>query len=155
MLNGVAVGQETYTLIKMIEWVGENDWLWWPLAVFSMVSLLTAFVAAPWAVSQMSADYFMANRDRGKSFATLHPVPRWVGIILKNVLGGLLVILGLILLALPGQGLLTILAGLVLMNFPGKLALELWIIRMPMVLKAANWLRKKAGRAPLQVPEPS
>jgi hypothetical protein len=139
----------------MIEWVGENDWLWWPLAVFSMVSLLTAFVAAPWAVSQMSADYFMANRDRGKPFANLHPVPRWAGIILKNLLGALLVILGLILLALPGQGLLTILAGLVLMNFPGKLALELWIIRMPMVLKAANWLRGKAGRAPLQVPERS
>lgn len=139
----------------MIDWVRENDWLWWPLAVFSVLSIVTAVFAAPWAVSKMSADYFMPTRDRQRAFATLHPILRWSGIILKNLLGILFVILGVILLALPGQGLLTILAGLLLMNFPGKLALELWIIRMPMVLRAANWLRKKSGREPLQVPERS
>ena len=59
---------------------------------------------------------------------------------------------GIALLALPGQGLLTILIGLALMNFPGKRALELWLIRLPMVLRAVNWIRKRGGREPLQVP---
>lgn len=137
----------------MIEWVRENEWLWWSLGTFSLVSLVVALLVAPWAVAQMSPDYFMPDRDRSKSFGNLHPVMRWTGLILKNVLGALLVVLGLILLALPGQGLLTILAGLVLMNFPGKHALELWIVRMPLVLKAANWLRRKSGHDPVQVPD--
>jgi hypothetical protein len=72
---------------------------------------------------------------------------------MKNVLGILLVALGGLFLVTPGQGLLTVLAGLVLINFPGKRALELWIIRFPLVLRAVNWLRGKRGREPLQVPE--
>ena len=139
----------------MIDWVRENESLVWFLVVFSVCSVVIAMFLTPWAVSQMRADYFMPDRDRSKAFATLHPVLRWVGLILKNLMGGLLVLLGIVLLALPGQGVLTILAGLVLMNFPGKAALELWIIRRPMVLRAANWLRRRAGREPLRVPERS
>jgi hypothetical protein len=40
--------------------------------------------------------------------------------ILKNTIGAILVILGLIMLVTPGQGLLTILLGLSIMEFPGK-----------------------------------
>lgn len=137
----------------MFEWVRENEALLWFLVAFSVASMVLALFLTPWAVSRMSTDYFMPDRDRSKAFATQHPVMRWTGLILKNIAGALLVILGLILLALPGQGVLTILAGLVLMNFPGKHALELWIVRMPMVLRAANWLRKKSGEEPLQVPD--
>ena len=77
---------------------------------------------------------------------------RWLVLIMRNIVGVLLVISGVVLLALPGQGLLTILAGLVLMSFPGKRALELGIIRLPMVLRAVNWVRKRRSKEPLQVP---
>ncbi|NIP94665.1 MAG: hypothetical protein GWO24_14975, partial [Akkermansiaceae bacterium] len=93
------------------------------------------------------------DRDRSRSFATRHPVLRWTGLILKNLVGGFLVLLGLIFILTPGQGFLTILAGLVLMNFPGKRSLELRLIRVPMVRKATNWLRRKSGHEPLRVPE--
>ena len=139
--------------MAMTEWIRDNDWLWWVLGTFSVISLVSALVVVPWAVAQMSADYFMPERDQSKSFANLRPALRWTGLIFKNVLGAALVLLGLLFIFTPGQGFLTILAGLVLMNFPGKRALELWIIRFPMVLKAANWLRRKAGHDPLQVPE--
>ncbi len=137
----------------MSESIRDNDWVWWSLGSFSVVSLLTAVFLVPWAVARMSPDYFMPERDRSKSFADLHPALRWTGLILKNGLGALLVLLGLLFIFTPGQGFLTILVGLVLMNFPGKRAIELWIIRFPMVLRAANWLRNKAGHDPLQVPK--
>lgn len=137
----------------MSEWIRENDWLWWSLGALTVVSLLTAMFAVPWAVAQMAPDYFLPDRDRRRAFADLHPVLRWTGLIVKNVLGGLLVTLGVVFLLTPGQGLLTILAGLLLMNFPGKRALELWIIRFPLVLRAANWLRARRHREPLQVPK--
>ena len=53
-------------------------------------------------------------------------------------------------LALPGQGVLTILAGLALLDFPGKRALELKILKRPSILGAVNWLRERRGREPLR-----
>ena len=136
----------------MIEWLSDNESLLWFLGAFSAVSLVMATFLTPWAISLVSADYFMPNRDLRRSFATRHPVMRWTGLIMKNLARFGLVLLGILLLALPGQGLLTILAGLVLMNFPGKRNLELWMIRLPMVLRAANWLRRRNGKEPLRVP---
>ena len=135
----------------IVEWLGENETLLWLLGSFSAVSVVAAIEFTPWAISLMSADYFMPDRIRGRDSAS-QPVRRWTGLILKNMAGSVLVVLGVALLALPGQGLLTILAGLVLMNFPGKRSLELWMIRLPMVLRAANWLRQRSGKEPLQVP---
>ena len=49
---------------------------------------------------------------------------RWTGLILKNLLGVLLVILGgiMTLPGVPGPGILTILLGVMLLNFPGNAA---------------------------------
>ena len=38
----------------------------------------------------------------------------------RNLLGGLLILLGLIMLVTPGQGILTIVLGFTIMDFPGK-----------------------------------
>ncbi len=104
----------------MTEWFRDNEILLWFLGAFSAVSVVAAIFLTPWAISFLSADYFMPGRDRIRTFGSRHPMIRWTGLILKNVGGGALVISGIALLALPGQGLLTILVGLALMNFPGK-----------------------------------
>jgi len=39
-----------------------------------------------------------------------------------------------------------------LLEFPGKRRLELTLIRQPLVLKAVQWLRHRAGREPLEIP---
>ena len=59
---------------------------------------------------------------------------------------------GIAMLALPGQGILTILVGITLLNFPGKRRLELRIVRQRRVLRAINWMRAKAKRPPLVLP---
>jgi len=69
-----------------------------------------------------------------------HPVIRWTGLIFKNLLGVVLVVLGgiMALLRVPGPGILTILLGVMLLNFPGKRRLERWLIRRPTVPSAIN-----------------
>ena len=76
--------------------------------------------------------------------------------ICKNLLGFLLVALGIVLSlpGVPGQGLLTILIGAMLVNFPGKRACERWLLQRRGVLTTINKLRVKAGRAPLQLAMP-
>jgi len=56
---------------------------------------------------------------------------------------------------LPGQGVLTILIGFTLVNFPRKRALERRIIQNQAVHKAINWIRAKARKPPVRVPERS
>ena len=70
----------------------------------------------------------------------------------KNILGVALVAAELVLLFLPGQGLITILFGLMIMNYPGKFLLERWLVKRPGVLPTINWIRKKYDRDPLVVP---
>ena len=67
----------------------------------------------------------------------------------KNILGCILIVMGLAMLVLPGQGLLTILIGTLLLDFPGKFKFERWLISRKPILRTSNWLRKKAHKAPL------
>ena len=110
-------------------------------------------VILPIVVVRMEEDYFLENRNPGKAISEVHPVIRWAGLIAKNVLGVILLIAGIIMLVTPGQGLLTVLMGLILTDFPNKRALELRIIALPAVLKAINWIREKAKKPPLRLPE--
>jgi hypothetical protein len=72
-------------------------------------------------------------------------------VILKNVLGIVLIILGILLSlpGVPGQGILTILLGLIMLDIPGKRPLEAKIIQQPKVLAAINSLRARYHKAPL------
>ena len=80
-----------------------------------------------------------------------HPVMRWSLLVGKNLLGWVVILLGIAMLVLPGQGILTIVIGMILINFPGKYRLERWIITRDSVLRAINAIRKRSGRAPLEI----
>jgi len=116
----------------------------------SLFSLLAVLLAVPWAVARLPQDYFTDPRDE-----FLHFVPGPAGmllVILKNLLGLLLAVLGFIMLFTPGQGLLTLLAGLLLMDFPGKYRLECALARRRKVLEALNWMRRRRGLPPFDPP---
>lgn len=120
------------------------------LAILSGAMFVGSLVVVPWLLARLPADYFVrehAPRVEGSS--------RWywwlAGKILKNTVGAVLFLLGLVMLGLPGQGLLTMLAGLMLLEYPGKRALELRFIRQRRVLRAVNWIRRQRGRPPLIV----
>ena len=91
----------------------------------------------------------------GEAFACSAAVPglRVIFYGLKNLLAIVLILLGLIMLVTPGQGLITVLAGLALLDVPGKRPAERWIISRPPLLGAINKLRAKWKRAPLEVPK--
>jgi len=82
-----------------------------------------------------------------------HPAIRAAGIIGKNILGVLLVVVGILLSipGVPGQGLLTILLGIMLLDFPGKRRLEQNLLRRPQILKTINRLRARFGKQALEI----
>ena len=123
----------------------------WLVAV-SALSVLIGAVLVPVMILRIPSDYFLPERRVKLASQSRHPAMRFFVLAAKILLGALLVVTGLCLLLLPGQGLLTLFAGLVLMDYPGKFRFERWIVRRPYVLAALNWLRVQRGRRPLRAP---
>ena len=121
----------------------DSPWLWWLVAV-SVIGFVGSIIGAGVALVLLPADYFV-RVERSHSRSAL----QWVWFVVKNVLGVALLIAGILMLFLPGQGVLTILVGVMLINFPGKRKLEMKLIRRPGVLKTINRLRAKFGRPAL------
>lgn len=127
----------------------EHQTLIFWLAGGSVGLLVLGVLLVPIVVARIPDDYFVREvRSETASKTVLRLATR----ILKNLLGAVLLIAGLLMLLLPGQGILTIFAALMLLEFPGKRRLELLIIRQPVVLKAVQWLRTRAHREPLVLP---
>ncbi|MCP4338962.1 MAG: hypothetical protein GY799_08750, partial [Desulfobulbaceae bacterium] len=87
-----------------------------------------------------------------------HTTPHSIGAIilaiLRNVLGVTLLFAGIIMLFLPGQGLLTILLGTLLISFPGKKGLINSLVHLPKIQHSMDWLRNKRGKPPFLWPKP-
>lgn len=113
-------------------------------AAFSLVAFAASILLLPVLVRRMPRDYFV--RETGPS-----PLWRQIG---QTALGLLLVHAGLVMLVLPGQGILTILVGLALVDLPfwsssRKRALLLRVARRPRVQRAIERLRGE----PIDLPD--
>jgi hypothetical protein len=103
-------------------------------------------------IVKLPANYF--TEDYPRDFWTdRHVGIRVSGILGKNILGLILVALGIVmsLPGIPGQGILTILLGIMLLDFPGKRQLERRLISRPSVFKSVNRLRARFGKPDLVV----
>lgn len=135
----------------IFEWLRANEtWLVW-LGIGSALTFVGSLVLLPVLVVRMAPDYFMPGRP--SALAEQHPVARIAGLIAKNVLGTVLLLAGIAMLVMPGQGLLTMLIGVVLLDLPGKRSLERGIVAQPSVHQALNWIRRRHGREPVQIPK--
>src|SRR5688500_5885404 len=99
----------------------------WIFAVVVAFTFVATLVFVPWAIVRLPADYFHYDARHRALTSTLHPVLRIVLLLGKNILGCILIVMGLAMLVLPGQGLLTILIGTLLLDFPGKFKFERWL----------------------------
>ena len=138
-----------------------GDWLTqflpqltWQKVTLGVVFFVIAFAASSALVSfvlvRLPATFFHPSHDRD-ILVDRHHVIRWSGILIKNLIGLLLVIVGIIMSVpgVPGPGFLTILFGIALLDFPGKRRLEYKIVSRPKVYQAINALRRKFDRPPL------
>lgn len=143
-----------------MEWFGEIwQWLlqfwesltWYRIAwglLFTVVTIIASYGLIVIGMIKIPADYFSSTYvreiDSDKHFSV-----RWAAFLIKNTIGFLLIIAGIIMIFTPGPGVPTILLGLIMMDIPGKRPLEAKLIQRPMVLSAVNDLRSKYNKPPL------
>lgn len=130
---------ESMTLGKILLGVG--------LFLFSFtISILAVGIV----MVKIPADYFSSHYS--PEFMIDKPwLVRWSAVILKNVLGIVLILIGIVLSlpGVPGQGILTILLGLIMIDIPGKRPIEARIIKRPNILATVNNLRARYNKIPL------
>ncbi|HVR21647.1 MAG TPA: PGPGW domain-containing protein [Polyangiaceae bacterium] len=121
------------------------------LAVISLVTFVASLLGVPFFLARLPADYFSRSEKKALGFEPSNRPLRTLLAVGKNALGALLVVLGVLMLVLPGQGILTLLVGLLLLDFPGKRRLERRLVGTPRVLRVVNALRKRWNRPPLEL----
>ncbi len=127
-----------------------EDLLLW-LAIGSFIGFIVSIILIPWIVTRIPSDYFTHPKRQKYLWCNQPQIVRFIFIFLKNILGVIFVTGGIVMLLLPGQGILTILIGLIIMDFPYKYKVEIWIIKHPFILRAINTLRSKVKQPPLVV----
>jgi hypothetical protein len=113
----------------------------------SIVLFAAGVIAGPLVIARLPADYFVREEREPKS----RSLPRSVLRGLRNVLGFLLILAGVAMLVLPGQGVLAILVGVSLVSFPGKRKLQRRLLGIKGVRRVVAAIRKRAGQPPLQL----
>ena len=113
----------------------------------SVVGFVGSLLAIPWLIVRLPAEYFDLRVPR-KFLAHANPVLRSVAVVAKNLIGFVLLLAGIAMLVLPGQGVLTIPIGVSLMDFPRKRDLEARLIGERHIFSGVNRLRERFGKPP-------
>jgi hypothetical protein len=135
----------------MFEWFRSHEVIVGALVGASVVVFVVSLLATPALVARIRPDYFAHDTRPPSLWADRGPLVRRLLRLGRNLLGVVFMLGGIIMLVTPGQGLLTLLIGFLLVDFPGKYRLEKWLVRRRWVLRPINWMRRRAGRDPLQV----
>jgi hypothetical protein len=127
-------------------WAVRNEATVFWVTVTSVAMFVASLIIVPILLVKMPSDYFVRpHLIRLEGHWTLRVIRK----VLKNLLGVVLAVIGLVMIPAPGQGVLTLLIGLTLLDYPGKRQCELRIVRKPTVLRAINWIRSRYGRPPI------
>jgi len=141
----------------MVDFLSEFiDSLTWRGALIGVLVFVITFLVNLGIVSlilvKIPANYFKMNH-KTRFWSGPKPALHAAKFIAKNILGFLLVALGIVLSipGVPGQGLLTILLGIMLLDFPGKSTLERKLLGRPEIVKAINRLRARFHKPSLEL----
>ena len=139
-------------MTNILAWLHVHEAALWWMGAVSLATFVGTLIVIPFLVIRIPADYFTrgkghAARDHGQS-----AVRHVLGLLLRYLQSSGFIGAGLVMLVLPGQGIITILIGLMLMNFPGKHALERRIVQQPAVFRTINWMRERVDQPGLELP---
>ncbi len=138
---------------KIISWSSMNSDLLFLLGSLSIFVLIISVFMMVLIISFLPEDYFKSeNRNLISSVQnSRYPLLKLLVLITKNFFGVLLLLSGILMLVLPGQGILTIITGLVFMDYPGKYKFERKLLRQKGVINSINWIRSRLSKPSLKV----
>jgi hypothetical protein len=107
----------------------------------SIVMLLGSLALTPWILVRLPRDYFTSAHHVPLQGFQNRPVLRILLLIVKNLTGLILLLAGISMLILPGQGVLTVFLALLVLDFPGKFRLKRRLFQRPHIRTWINNFR--------------
>lgn len=121
------------------------------LGVLSLFTFILSLILLPYLIRRIPSDYFLTLSEE-QPLVKGYDVKSVLFVLFRNIFGLLLLLSGIAMLFLPGQGLITIFVSLLLLNFPGKRWLITYLTGLKSVQVTINWIRKKANKTPINWP---
>lgn len=141
---GGAAGEGGGVIADAVELLG--PWLGWLGALSAALFLISALLL-PLLIVRLPADHFM------DTFDGVPPRRSPAAHAARIVFGSFLIVAGILMIVLPGQGLFTIIAGLIVLDGPWRRWVERLALQRPSIVKSLDWLRERADREPFELPE--
>ncbi len=117
------------------------------LGIFSTLTFFLSLLIIPWIICRLDENFFILIRKHKKK-EDEHPLMFILLRILRYSVGTILLFAGILMIFLPGQGLLTMLLGIGLLDFPGKTTLTDKLLKRSSIQNTLNWIRKKGRKQP-------
>ena len=126
----------------------QNNQIFLYISGLSTIFFLLSLMGLSWLISIIPHNYFV-DKKRVSLIKMKNPLMWLPIIIIKNSIGLVLILCGILMLILPGQGVLTIITGLIFLDYPGKFRFERSLVRNKLILNSMNWIRRKLNKPDL------
>ena len=126
----------------------QNNQIFLYISGLSTIFFLLSLLGLSWLISIIPHNYFV-DKKRVSLIKMKKPLMWLPIIIIKNSIGLVLILCGILMLILPGQGVLTIITGLIFLDYPGKFRFERSLVRNKLILNSMNWIRRKLDKPDL------
>ena len=126
----------------------QNNQIFLYISGLSTIFFLLSLLGLSWLISIIPHNYFV-DKKRVSLIKMKNPFMWLPIIIIKNSIGLVLILCGILMLILPGQGVLTIITGLIFLDYPGKFRFERSLVRNKLILNSMNWIRRKLDKPDL------
>ena len=150
---GNNVFRESYNITTYLMETFDTKLIFLSILITTVVSI-AYFIVISFFITQMDKEYFLRKNTGGKQARKNidgDSRSRNLNYVVKSakfIVGLFLILCGLAMLILPGQGLITISIGLSLIPFPGKHQLEQNLLARKSIRVSLNWIRSKAKKEP-------
>lgn len=122
------------------------------LALLSLITFFLSLILLPYVVRKIPSDYFLTLSEEQPKLKG-YDLKSILIVLFRNIFGILLLLSGVAMLFLPGQGLITIFVSLLLLDFPGKKKFVIYLTNKRSVQISIDWIRKKAKKQPIKWPK--
>ena len=134
--------------MEAFSYILQNNQIFLYISGLSTIFFLLSLMGLSWLISIIPHNYFV-DKKRVSLIKMKNPLMWLPIIIIKNSIGLVLILCGILMLILPGQGVLTIITGLIFLDYPGKFRFERSLVRNKLILNSMNWIRRKLDKPDL------
>ena len=134
--------------MEAFSYILQNNQIFLYISGLSTIFFLLSLLGLSWLISIIPHNYFV-DKKRVSFMKMKNPLMWLLIVIIKNSIGLILILCGILMLILPGQGVLTIITGLIFLDYPGKFKFERLLVRNKLILNSMNWIRRKLNKPDL------